>query len=158
MTTLYPGVFNPAQVLTIQSWISAGFHVWTGPEKRTFDVTHPLPGRTALVVDDEFLIGAMIEEILSSQGVTVFLATHDAEASAYLRDNHIDFALIDYKLHDSSTESLSARLAESGVPFAFCTGSMAEEMQRRFPGIMVIPKPFSESAILEVASALVAGE
>ena len=120
-------------------------------------MTPPQPGRTALVVDDEFLIGAMIEEILSSQGVTVFLATHDAEASAFLRDNHIDFALIDYKLHDSSTESLSARLAENGVPFAFCTGSMAEEMQRRFPGIMVIPKPFSEGLILQVASALVAG-
>jgi DNA-binding response OmpR family regulator len=120
-------------------------------------MTHPLSGRTALVVDDEFLIGAMIEEILASQGATVFLATHEAEAASLLAEHRIDFALIDYKLHDASTDGLSVRLADRGVPFAFCTGSMAEEMQKRFPGIMVIPKPFGADAIVDVARALVAG-
>lgn len=118
-------------------------------------MTLPLPGKTALVVDDEFLIAAMIEEILISQGVTVFLATQSEAASAYLRDQRIDFAVIDYKLHAASTDGLSAELAASHVPFAFCTGSMAEEMRQRFPGVLIIPKPFSEAAILAAAATLV---
>jgi DNA-binding NtrC family response regulator len=115
----------------------------------------PVAGRTALVMDDEFLIASMIEDILARQGVDVITATRTDEAAALLKDRRVDFALIDYQVPASSSEALWDQLKARDIPFAFCTGSMASDMADRFPGIMIIPKPFGEDAILDAANALV---
>lgn len=111
-------------------------------------------GKTALVVDDEFLIAAMIEDILARQGIQVLLATQEGEAADFLRDRKVDFAFLDYRLHSSSSEQLWSQLQAKGIPFAFCTGSAPDEMQVRFPGVMVIGKPFSETSIVDAARSL----
>ena len=111
-------------------------------------------GRTALVVDDEYLIASMIEDILARQGITVLTATRPDEAHAHLDGQRVDFALIDYQMRAAPSQDIWTALQAKGIPFAFCTGSLAAEMHDRFPGIMIIPKPFSEDAILEVANTL----
>lgn len=118
-------------------------------------MTNPVARRTALVVDDEFLIAAMIEDILERHGVEVLTATRTDEASGYLKDRKVDFALIDYQMRATPSEALWTELSAKGIPFAFCTGSLAADMAARFPGILIIPKPFGEDEILRVANALV---
>lgn len=111
-------------------------------------------GRTALVVDDEFLITAMIEDILAREGVDVLTATRADEAAGHLRDRKVDFALIDYQMSSVPSEALWTELMARHIPFAFCTGSLAAEMQERFPGVLIISKPFGEDAIVEAANTL----
>ncbi len=118
-------------------------------------MTSSFAGRTALIVDDEYLIASMIEEILARQGANVLTATRADEAHAHLSDRRVDFALIDYQMRAQPSEEIWTTLMEKQIPFAFCTGSLAAEMHDRFPGILIIPKPFSEDAIIEVANALV---
>lgn len=113
-------------------------------------------GKTALVVDDEFLIASMIEDILARRGIEVVTATHAEEAVAHLDGRKVDFAVIDYQLRNSPAEEVWNTLTERKIPFAFCTGSLAEEMRERFPGITIIPKPFSEEAIIDAAAAMTA--
>jgi DNA-binding response OmpR family regulator len=113
-----------------------------------------LAGKTALVMDDEFLIASMIEDILVRLGADVVTATRCDEAEAYLSDRHVDFAVIDYQMRDVPSAEVWTALMERGIPFAFCTGSMVEEMRDRFPGILILSKPFSESAIVDAANAL----
>lgn len=118
-------------------------------------MTSSVAGRTALIVDDEYLIASMIEEILSRRGVTVLTATRPDEAQAHLADKKVDFALIDYQMRSQPSEAVWTALMQKQIPFAFCTGSLAAEMHSRFPGIMIVPKPFSEDTIIEVANTLV---
>jgi DNA-binding NtrC family response regulator len=111
-------------------------------------------GRTVLVVDDEFLIASMIEDIFARQGANVLTATRVDEAQAHLAAGHVDFALIDYQMRATPSEPVWSELQARNIPFAFCTGSLAAEMHEKFPGIIIIPKPFSEDGILEAATAL----
>lgn len=111
-------------------------------------------GRTALVVDDEYLIASMIEDILSRRGIEVVTATRTDEAADLLRDRKVDFALIDYQMRSVPSESLWTELMEKGIPFAFCTGSVAADMAARFPGILIVPKPFGEEEIIGAANKL----
>jgi len=117
-------------------------------------MTSSFAGRTALIVDDEYLIASMIEEILTRRGANVLTATRPDEAHAHLAERRVDFALIDYQMRAAPSEEIWTALREKNIPFAFCTGSLATEMQDRFPGIMIVPKPFSEEAIIEVAATL----
>jgi len=118
-------------------------------------MTLAFSGRTVLVVDDEFLIASMIEDIFARQGANVLTATRVDEAQAHLANTRVDFALIDYQMRAAPSEAIWTELNAKGIPFAFCTGSLAAEMHSKFPGIIVIPKPFSEDVILEAARALV---
>jgi CheY-like chemotaxis protein len=111
-------------------------------------------GRTVLVVDDEYLIASMIEDILQRQGASVLTATRADEAQAHLAGGHVDFALIDYQMRAVPSEAVWTDLQARNIPFAFCTGSLAAEMHDKFPGVIIIPKPFSENGILEAAAAL----
>ena len=111
-------------------------------------------GRTALVVDDEYLIASMIEDILSRRGIDVVTATRSDEATEVLKGRKVDFALIDYQMRSVPSESLWTELMRLGIPFAFCTGSVAADMAARFPGIMIVAKPFGEDEINLAADAL----
>ena len=114
----------------------------------------PFAGRTALVVDDEFLIASMIEDILVRQGIEVLTATRTDEATEVLKGRKVDFALIDYQMRAVPSESLWTELTAQAIPFAFCTGSVASDMAARFPGILIVPKPFGEEEIVGAASKL----
>ncbi|RYE88729.1 MAG: response regulator [Hyphomicrobiales bacterium] len=145
-----PGRFrDPAQVVDFSS--PAGF-CW---RQRMGATMVSFAGRTVLVVDDEFLIASMIEDIFARQGAEVLVATRTDEAAAHLADHHVDFAMIDYQMRATPSEEIWTELQARHIPFAFCTGSFAAEMHDRFPGITIVPKPFSEDLILDAARALV---
>lgn len=114
-----------------------------------------LAGKTALVMDDEFLIASMIEDILVRLGADVVTATRTDEAEACIAERQVDFAVIDYQMRDVPSAEVWTALMARNIPFAFCTGSMVEEMRARFPDILILSKPFSENAIVEAANALV---
>lgn len=106
---------------------------------------HPvLPGRPrALIAEDNFLISLDLEKILDDFGCRV--AAHTTCVSDALKAvdrRKIDFALIDYRLADGTSEPLMHALTNCSIPFAFCTGQPRDDIlsvSRRTP---VIWKPF----------------
>lgn len=110
---------------------------------------------TALVVDDEFLIAVELESTLQAAGFAVVTAITPAEAQAVIDQQHIDFAVIDFRMGDESV-SLATGLDAKSIPFLFCTGSRPEEVSAIFPGATMIGKPFTEAELLQAVTTLTA--
>lgn len=108
---------------------------------------------TVLVVDDNVLIGMEAEELLGELGYPHCELASTSRGAVELLDAHaFDFALLDIDLGGETSEPVAAALVDLGVPFAFTSGYPdGHEVQQRFPGAVIIPKPFSRD---DLATAL----
>lgn len=116
-----------------------------------------------LLVEDEVLIALEQRLYLESVGHEVFgPALTSAEALELASLEKPDLALVDVHLAQHSSGLDAARgLAALGVPCLYVTSFRDEVQSGRAAGLGVLPKPFSESALLaavEVARAVLAGE
>ena len=103
---------------------------------------------TALVVETNYLIASVIEFPLTHHGYRVLMAANAEEALALLNAYPVQVALIDFRLQHGAPEGLVAKLMARGVPFIFCTAASADEVNERFPGALVMQKPFSDDQLL----------
>jgi ActR/RegA family two-component response regulator len=71
---------------------------------------------TALVVEDELFIVLEIEEIVQPLGISCTALSEVAGALKWLKTNVPKFAVVDYRLRDTTSEKLVARLTELRVP------------------------------------------
>lgn len=111
--------------------------------------------RRILVVEDEMMIALDIEDTLGQLGHEVSTATTIAQAEHVLDRDHVDLAIVDYKLTDGNTESLMERLQQTGVPFVLCSGiSDEEERCKVSAGVPFVSKPFSTDALVEAVAGL----
>ena len=122
-----------------------------------------LAGKGVLIVEDEMLPALDMEMAIEDEGglplgpiQTVedgldFVADADRLAS-------IDVAILDVNLHGTEVFPLAAVLRERGVPFLFHTGHASKaELQQRFPGAPVCPKPMMMNQLLDMIGRLVEG-
>lgn len=91
-----------------------------------------------LVVEDELLIAAAMQDSLEDEGHTVvgpFKRIADA-LSAIRDDVSIDAALLDVNVRDEPVFPVAEALARRGIPFVFCTGyaemQLIPEAYRRY--------------------------
>lgn len=76
-----------------------------------------------LVVEDEFLVAADLEESLTELGYRVLGPFPTvAEALSWLAEDKPDAAVLDVNIRGEFIFPVAERLAELGVPFVFCTG------------------------------------
>ncbi len=108
-----------------------------------------------MVVETNYLIASVIEAPLLGAGYRVIIATDPDEAFALLDREAVHLALIDFRLQHAEPEGLVARLTQQGIPFIFCTAASIEEVVEHFPDARVMPKPFSDQALLAAVAALV---
>jgi CheY-like chemotaxis protein len=81
-----------------------------------------LPGSRILVVEDEFLISLLIEDILQEHGCDVVGPAATVEHAMRLTgDSGFDAALLDVNLGDETVYPVADALVEAGVPFVFVT-------------------------------------
>jgi PAS domain S-box-containing protein len=95
-----------------------------------------------LVVEDEALVGIMIQECLTELGFQVVgpvCTASDALAAAKAGD--FDAAILDINLGDGMVYQVAEILARRHVPFVFVTGYDAESVDSRFRDIPVLQKP-----------------
>lgn len=94
-----------------------------------------------LFVEDEFLIAAMIEDVLEEIGIArVAHATGVAEAMALIDRERFDFALLDVNLGTENSFPIADRLLHENVPHVFMTGYDASFIERRADA-MLLRKP-----------------
>lgn len=112
-----------------------------------------LPGRTALVVDDEESIREILQEGLSARGMKVEAASTAEDALALLDARTFDVVLCDFNLPKLSGEEFFNRLSSSGhvLPrFVFITGELVDsekiaKVGRQ--GASILQKPFRIPAV-----------
>lgn len=107
-------------------------------------MTHPnLIGKRVLVVEDEFLIAMLIEEMLDDAGCVVvgpFARVADALTAA--RTETVDVALLDVNVAGEPVFPVAYQLEERGVPFLFVTGYGQIVLPKERPDWEAQPKPF----------------
>ena len=102
-----------------------------------------MSGRRVLVVEDEVIVGMLLEDMLGELGCEVVaISTHLNEALDLARSLDIDFALLDINLDGHQSFPVADVLRERGVPFLFATGYGAKILRPPYSDTPTLPKPF----------------
>jgi len=95
-----------------------------------------------LVVEDEALVGIMIQECLTEFGFQIVGPVCTAsDALQAAKDGNFDAAILDINLGDGMVYQVAEILARRQVPFVFVTGYDADSVDSRFREIPVLQKP-----------------
>ena len=110
--------------------------------------------RRVLIVEDEVLIGLVLEDILDMLGCTVAgNAASLAEASALvgaLGPDGFDVAILDVNLGADPVYPLADEIVALGIRIVFATGSHPDTLPPRFAGYDVLEKPYAFAAVERV--------
>jgi PAS domain S-box-containing protein len=95
-----------------------------------------------LVVEDEALVGIMIQECMTELGFQIVGPVCTAsDALAAAKDGDFDAAILDINLGDGLVYQVAEILERRHVPFVFVTGYDADSVDSRFREIPVLQKP-----------------
>jgi CheY-like chemotaxis protein len=110
-------------------------------------------GFRVLVVEDEFLIALMIEDMLTELGCAqVWQAGGVGDALAILRVRRPDAAVLDVNLAGEPAYPVAEQLDARTIPFIFTTGYGRQGMPDLWARRPIIQKPFTAEdlrAVLE---------
>jgi DNA-binding response OmpR family regulator len=114
------------------------------------------PGARVLVVEDEALIAAQIEDVLADAGYVVLgPSSRLADAFDQFYRTPPDAALLDINVAGERSFPLAEFLTAKGVPFAFCSGyGEASAVPEQFRHVPVIAKPADSAALVAVLGRL----
>ena len=102
------------------------------------------PRRRVLVVEDEVLVGMLLEEMLSELGYEVVaLSTHLDEALTLARNARFDIALLDINLNGRQSFPVADAIRARGLPFLFATGYGSRILTAPYMDTPILQKPFS---------------
>lgn len=115
---------------------------------------NPIEGKRILIVEDEGLVSAMVEDMLADLGATV-VGTASTIARAMLltktlRD--IDAAVLDVNVREERIDPVAAALIERRVPIVFATGYGAAP--EGLHGTTVIDKPYTRDKLARALTAV----
>ena len=116
----------------------------------------PAPAkRRVLVVEDEMLIGMLLEDMLTDIGHEVAaIVPRLKEAMVAVERETYDMAVLDVHLHGESAFPVAEALIAKGVPFVFATGYGERGLPEAYRGRPVLQKPFAKDDLDRVLKAL----
>lgn len=110
-----------------------------------------------LVVEDEYLIRMLLEDMLADLGYDVAAAVGTiAEASQVSAGGQFDVAILDVNVDGKEIYPVADILAKRGVPFVFVSGYGEGSLIERFRGRPALQKPFQAEQIKTTLAALLA--
>jgi CheY-like chemotaxis protein len=99
--------------------------------------------RRVLVVEDEVIVGMLVEDMLQELGYEVVaLSTHLDQAVELASSSDIDFAMLDLNLNGQLSYAVADVLRRRGLPFIFATGYGAKFLVPPYAGTPTLQKPF----------------
>jgi len=106
-----------------------------------------ISGLRVLVVEDEFLVAAMLEDELLDHGAEVIgPAATLADGVRLAGGGGFDAAVIDWNLDGEHSAPLAAMLREAGVPFVISTGYGI--VPPDFAGCPLLTKPYDPGELI----------
>ena len=113
------------------------------------------PARRVLVVEDEMLIGMLLEDMLTDLGHEVAaIVPRLKDALAAVERETYDLAVLDVHLHGESAFPVADALIAKGVPFVFATGYGERGLPENYRGRPVLQKPFAKDDLERVLKTL----
>jgi DNA-binding response OmpR family regulator len=102
----------------------------------------------ALIIEDEFFITMVLEDVLKKQGYCTFdVADCVTEALQAAEQRCPDLIIADQRLADGTgTDAVRAICSGKPIPVVFVTGS-AEEVTEVLPAAVIVQKPFHEGVV-----------
>ncbi|WP_334177775.1 response regulator [Pseudoxanthomonas sp.] len=99
--------------------------------------------RSIFIVEDEFMLVMLLEDLLPAIGYTVAGTAGSVEAALeQLETLDVDLAVVDVNLAGTESFPVADALRARGVPFVFTTGYGQEGLPARYAGTPVLAKPF----------------
>ncbi len=130
-----------------------------GPNEGSSDMTNTAgteraPGgaaRRVLVVEDEMLIGMLLEDMLADLGHSVVAVVPRVnEALIRIKNKDFDLAILDVHLNGQSVFPVADSLIEQGIPFMFATGYGERGLPDTYRGRPILQKPFAKDDLERV--------
>ena len=119
-------------------------------------MTADLNGSKILVVEDEYLVASLIQNVLESAGCIVFgPIPRLAEAMQAADAESCDAAVLDVNLGGERVFSVAAVLRRRHIPFVFVTGYGTEALPPELHKRPTLHKPFRNEELLKAVSGLV---
>jgi DNA-binding NtrC family response regulator len=109
-----------------------------------------------LIIDDEPLITAMMEDWLSELGHLVVGPAHNLATATELAASEIDAAIVDVSLGKDNSYPLVEALIARGLPFALATGYGQDGIEPRYRGRLTLRKPFDFATFRRIIAELIA--
>jgi len=116
-------------------------------------MTDALEGVRVLVVEDEYFVAILIEEILESAGCVVMgPIPRLLEALDAVDHEDYDVAVLDVNLAGERIDPVADALSERNVPFLFVTGYGASALPGEYAERPLLHKPFRMAELLGALS------
>jgi CheY-like chemotaxis protein len=110
-----------------------------------------------LVVEDEYLIRMLLEDMLTDLGYSVAAAVGTiAEACKLAADGQFQAAILDVNVNGDEIFPVADILAKRGLPFVFVTGYGELSLPERYRGRPSLQKPFQSGQLQTALAALLA--
>jgi len=111
--------------------------------------------RRILVVEDEMLIGMLLEDMLADMGYEVAaVVPRLKEALAAVERESFDLAILDVHLHGESAFPVAEALIGKHIPFVFATGYGERGLPETYRSRPVLQKPFARDDLERVLKTL----
>lgn len=112
-----------------------------------------IEGKRILVVEDEFIVAAMLCDTLEDHGAEpVGPVGRVSEGLEMIGAGGIDAAVLDWNLAGESGVSLARALSEKGIPFVIATGYGSVEAP--FSDRPILGKPYVSAHLIEKLTSL----
>lgn len=117
--------------------------------------TSPQNRRRILVVEDEMLIGMLLEDMLSDMGHQVAaVVPRLKDALAAVERGDFDLAILDVHLHGESAFPVAEALIGKNIPFVFATGYGERGLPENYRSRPVLQKPFAKDDLERILKTL----
>jgi CheY-like chemotaxis protein len=111
--------------------------------------------KSVLVVEDEYLIRMLLEDMLTDLGYGVAAAVGTvAEASKFAANGSFSAAILDVNLDGQEIFPVADILAKRSLPFVFVTGYGERSLPERYRGRPALQKPFQAEQLSATLSGL----
>ena len=108
-----------------------------------------------LVVEDEYLIRMLLEDMLADLGYDVAAAVGTlAEASAFAESGDFQAAILDVNIDGQEIYPVAEILARRGLPFVFVSGYGERNLPAPFSDYPALQKPFQVEQLKSALAAL----
>ncbi len=114
--------------------------------------------RSVLIVEDEGLLSMMLEDLAREAGASeVQVCCRSREALDAARETPLDCAILDVSVTDNTSYDVADALAARNIPFFFCTGLSAADIEARHRHRPLLAKPYRDADFRAVLAQTLAG-